>query len=492
MPKGRTNTISSRSSNRSNGSRAGGVSSSFGAGGGSGISGGSAAGSDEQHTAEQLNELGTIQVEIESRTRGGIETVDVNFREEPGLADVGSSSGNVYEVDYEHGTCNCMHYRMRETRCRHIDAVERAMGQVRNNNENIRINEIDARSNLDAIEDEDRNTIFQDQFDDGHFYLDNMDEFEDKLRDGVDVEYEYENVLNGSDVTFGIELEFAGGNADAIARELYDEGICSDPQRLGYHRRSSNSELWKLESDSSVSRGSQGGELVSPILKDTPETWRNIEKICEIAKRHGAIINGTCGGHVHIGIDPLDTAKQRWKRLFKVISGYEECIYRAAGGDRGVIRDGHDHYAMPFRDRANMVIPSRITMNDENDLKNVVRGMSRQTRYYGLNLTNISDNRAKTAEFRYFNGSLNPKQIQANVKLSAGVVMAARKNRTRDIQSIEYEVSESFKRRGNLVNKYDETDRRSDKKLAEFLDIAFTRKKDKDAILNVFSKNRWR
>ncbi|MFT8349213.1 amidoligase family protein [Clostridium saccharoperbutylacetonicum] len=505
MPKGRTSTISSRSSgssNRSEGSISGGSISDnieFEGSGGMIGGGGSAAGSgsDEQHTTEQLNEnlneLGTIQVQIESRTRGGIETVGVNFREEPGIADVSSVSGNTYEVDYENETCNCMHYRMRETRCRHIDAVETAMGQARRSNltSSASANAIEARSNLDSIEDQERDLILQDQFDDEHFYLDNMDEFEDKLRNGVEVEYEYDNVLNGSDITFGVELEFVGGNANAIARDLYNEGICSDPERLGYHRRSSNPNLWKLESDSSVSSGSQGGELVSPILKDTPQTWRNIERICEIAKRHGATVNGRCGGHVHVGIDPLDTARQRWKRLFKVVSGYEECIYRAAGGDNGVIRRGYDHYAMPFRNKALMGIQSRITMNDEHDLRNMVGSMI-ATRYYGLNLKNISENRAKTVEFRYFNGSLNPKQIQANVKLAAGVVMAARKNRTRDIQSIGFGVSESFKRRGNMVNNFDETNSRSSKKLAEFLDIAFTRKKDKDSILNIFSKTTWR
>ncbi len=481
MPKGRTETIATRNTSRSSGG-------SGGNGGGSGFND-----SIAESLNENLSEVGTIDVMVESATRGGVETVGVNFREEPGIADVSSESGNTYEVDYENGTCNCQHFRYRGVSCRHIEAVGRAMGQVNSNVIARNMDAAEARSDLDRIEDEERNRIFQDQFDDEYFYLDNMDEFEEKLRNGVDVDYEYENVLNGSDITFGIELEFSGGNADAIARDLYNEGICSEPQRLGYHARGSNPNLWRVERDGSVSNGNQGGEMVSPVLQDTPKTWKTIEKICEIAARHGASVNSKCGGHVHVGMDTLDTAKQRWKRLFKIISGYEECIYRSAGGESGRIRDNYRIYATPFAERSDYGINRRMQLNTEEQVVAMADAVSEDDRYYGINLTNISDpHRANTVEFRYFNGSLDKKQIQANVKLAAGVMMAARKARTRNIESIGYEVSDSFKRRGGLVNNYNITEKRSSKKIAEFLDIAFTRKKDKDAILNVFSKNNWR
>lgn len=480
MPKGRTETIATRNTSRSSGG-------SGGNGGGSGFND-----SIAESLNENLSEVGTIDVMVESATRGGVETVGVNFREEPGIADVSSESGNTYEVDYENGTCNCQHFRYRGVSCRHIEAVGRAMGQVNSNVIARNMDAAEARSDLDRIEDEERNRIFQDQFDDEYFYLDNMDEFEEKLRNGVDVDYEYENVLNGSDITFGVELEFSGGNADAIARDLYNEGICSDPRRLRYHERSSNSTMWKLESDSSVTHGSQGGELVSPVLQDNPETWKTIEKICEIAERHGATVSSECGGHVHVGMNTLDTAKQRWKRLFKIMAGYEECIYRMAGGERGRIRSDYNHYARPFAPRTYYGINNTMQLNTEEQVIAMANGISERDRYYGLNLVNIATQRSNTVEFRYFNGSLDKRQIQANVKLAAGVMMAARKARTRNIESIGYEVSESFKRRGRLVNNYNVTEKRSSKKIAEFLDIAFTRKKDKDAILNVFSKNNWR
>ena len=184
--------------------------------------------------------------------------------------------------------------------------------------------------------------------DDGFFYSENLDAFEttyENINDDL-INYEYENVLNGNTSTFGVELEFVGGNADAIASELYDLGITAVPYRLGYHARVSDNSKWKLERDGIVSSGSQGGELVSPILKDTPETWRQIEAICEVAKRHGARINQSCGGHVHIGMNKLDTARQRWRRFFKIVENYEECLYKAAGGDLGRIRSNASSYQL--------------------------------------------------------------------------------------------------------------------------------------------------
>ncbi|WP_027633410.1 amidoligase family protein [Clostridium hydrogeniformans] len=473
MPKTRTQTLATRSNN---GAR-----------------------EDIQETAERINDrlrsFGTVQVQVESRTRGQMENLGVRFLDSPGEAEVSSASGINYTVNYENGTCDCLHYRMRQQRCRHIEATNIALGQAvdENINSNFSIDgSIAERSRMDEIEELNRQNMFAEQEDDNFFYLDNYDEFQRRLNERENIEYEYNNVLNGSNITFGIELEFVGGNANAIAKELYELGICAYDERVRYHAPSVEGK-WKLERDGTVSSGYGGGEIVSPILRDTPETWRNIEKICEVAKRHGATIDSRCGAHVHIGMEPLDTARQRWRRFFKVLSGYEECIYRASGGGEGRIRSGHSNYARTFEGRAAFGATTPIRMDTEDDVRNLAASVSRNDRYYGINLTNItSENRPNTVEFRYFNGSLNASQIQANVKLSNGVIMAAEKARTKDVESMSLNVSNNFKRRGKLINEYDSTSSRSDKKIAEFIDIICTRKKDKDALIDVFRRNIWR
>lgn len=432
----------------------------------------------------------TMIVEMESRSRGRIENVTINYRERDNLFDVNSGEGsNEYQVNIEERSCTCADNRYRGSNCRHLRAVDEVLGQVTEEVRELSEGDITRMRISQDIRDEiDRNTS-GDSRDDGFFYLDNPEEF-DRTFENINedlVRYEYENVLNGNDSTFGIELEFVGGDANAIARALYDLGIVSDPQRLGYHARQTDKTKWKVERDGSVSDGPCGGEIVSPILKDTPETWRQIEVICEVVKRHGGRVDHRCGGHVHVGMNKLDTARQRWRRFFKIVENYEQCFYRVAGGDLGRVRSNADGYANPFSDRAAESARMRLRMDENDDVKIMAREVSNGDRYYGINLTNIATGRAPTVEMRYFNGSLNPKQIQANIKLSVGIINAAEKARWRDTED------ENFKKRGGILKNTSRlSGTKTKEKMMELIDLAFTRKSDKDAIINVFKKNRWR
>ncbi|WP_283699256.1 amidoligase family protein [Clostridium perfringens] len=425
-----------------------------------------------------------VTVQGLSRTRNRIEDINIvslgNNRYE-----VSSTEGGTYIVDMNENSCECGQYVYRNECCRHLIAVREALGEVA---EVDTINNVEAtRRTRDIIDEINRNIRGEEQ-DDNHFYTDNEVDFDNDFAEINDdsIEYEYENVLNGNKSTFGVELEFVGGDANAIARELYNLGIVSSPRRLGYHSRSEPGK-WKLERDGSVSDGDTGGEIVSPILKDTPETWEQIKVICDIAKRHGARVDQRCGGHVHINMEKLDTARQRWRRFFKTIEVYEDCIYRAACGDLGRVRSNARHYATPFSPRADESKYIRFNMDNDEDVRRMTAEISKGNRYYGINLTNIARDRAPTVEFRHFNGSLNEKQIQANIKMAAGIINAAEKARFRDTED------EIFKKRGNILKN---TSRlggtQTKKKMMEFLDLAFPRRKDKNAILNVFKKNEWR
>lgn len=443
----------------------------------------------------RIQQARSVVVQVPSRTRGQTEDTRVDFNES-GQATVHSASGTDYTVDYINGDCTCLHHRMRGGGdCRHINAARQALGQIEQPPQQPQ-QPIDIRTSLqdqayfDTAEEVRRNEITAGIQDDEYFYGDNEEEFNRTLERVArePLRYEYENALNGSRNTFGIELEFVGGNANAIARELYQLGICSHDRRVGYHSRSVPGK-WKLESDASVSSGAGGGELVSPVLQDTPETWRTIEKICEVARRHGAIINDRCGGHVHIGMDPLDTARQRWKRFFKSVSSFEDVLYRLAGGSLGRIRSGARHYASEFAPAASIGARSNFNLETINDVRELARRVSNNNRYHGINLTNISNHRSPTVEFRYFNGSLDPAQIQANVKIANGVIVAAEKARIG-----EESPSQAMRRRGQILKDepYQSRNREDHSMIKKFVDIFFTRKSDKDSIIGVYSKNTWR
>lgn len=306
---------------------------------GSGNNNGGAVGNIDEladRLVDRIQRSRSVMVQVPSRSRGGMEDTQVDF-EESGRARVHSASGNMYDVDYENGTCTCIHHRIRGGGCRHIDAARQALGQLERETNSIQPTNIQSsledQINFDDSEERRRESINAELEDDEFFYSDNEEEFNRTLERSIQepLIYEYDNVLNGSRNTFGIELEFVGGNADAIARELYQLGICGYDHRVSYHSRSIPGK-WKLERDGTVSSGTGGGELVSPVLQDNPQTWHQIKTICEVAKRNGATINHKCGGHVHIGMDPLDTARQRWKRFFKAVSSFEDVLYRLAGG----------------------------------------------------------------------------------------------------------------------------------------------------------------
>lgn len=481
MPKRRSDTISTVANNNGGSVEGNGAIGATGSGMSPGII---------NNLAERINERLREPVIVQgySRTRGRMEDISVRYNEDEDNFTVHSDEGGYHTVDINDHSCTCGQYQYRQEYCRHLRAVDEAMGNVRDEVQRISDSDVmRTRISQDAVDELNRNREGT-SYDDAFFYTENIDEF-DRTFNTIDdsmVVYEYENVLNGNTSTFGVELEFVGGNADSIARELYDLGIVSHPRRLGYHARTEAGK-WKLESDSSVSSGSGGGELVSPVLSDTPETWRQIKVICDVAKRHGARVDQHCGGHVHVGMNKLDTARQRWRRFFKTIENYEECIYRASGGDLGRVRSNAEHYATTFSRVASNTKNMRFNLESDEDVREMASRVSGMNRYYGINLKNIATRRAPTVEFRYFNGSLNEKQIQANVKMAAGIINASEKARFRDTDD------ENYKKRGNILkNATNSIGTRTKEKMMEFLDIAFSRKKDKDAIINVFKKNDWR
>lgn len=481
-----------------------------------GFAGGSAGGSggagsvDElaQRAIDRLNAVRTVTVPVYSQTRGWTEDTPVIFDPNtPGEATVQSASGTQHQVNYNDDTCTCMDHRVRGNRCRHIQATHQALGEIEREYATLesptgRIataidveHAANGQRDIDTQAEAARREIQNIEEDDEFFYTDNEQAFGDYMSRASreELSYDYENALNGNQITFGLEIEFVGGNPDAIARDLYREGICGYDQQVRYHAPSVQGK-WKLERDGSVSDGSGGGELVSPVLRDTPETWRNLEKICEVAKRHGAQIDYRCGGHVHMGMDPLDTARQRWRRFFRTIGGFEDVMYRVAGGTEGVVRRDYTYYARPFRTKAAQAIPNTRTLNDISDVNRLVGTLVGDVKFYGINLTNIPKNfRADTVEFRYFNGSLDHRQLQTNVKLAAGIMMASEKARTQDHHESGLFSSEAMKRRGNMLKEHSlGTNSHSDHSaVKKLVDIVFTRKKDKDAILAVYAKNQW-
>ncbi len=455
---------------------------------------------DEEEMSRRISERlegMEVDVQLPSRSRGGMENLRVFFT--GGGADVLSESGNNYHVDIDNQTCTCPDHTHRHSRCRHIEAASIAQGQISQGISSgsiqdslISPNQVTSEYLRNETDAEIQNSQ-REYRDDGFFYNDNPEQFREDserlLREPIP--YYYENVLNGSDITFGIELEFVNGDSDAIARELYDLGICSSPRMESYHSAGAPGK-WKLEKDGSVTSyiDNRGGELVSPVLTDTPETWKTLETVCEVAKRHGAQVNFNTGGHIHIGAEnTLDGKRQRWRRFFKMNYGFEDVFHRLSGGEQGVFRGiADDHYTESARSQSNIGITTRLP--DEADIatyQNLISNIS-EDRYRSINLLPFASQ--KTIEFRAFNGTLTPEIIQANVKYAAGMVNAAERARTKESEN--FNVTEHDKRRGEIINNYEEIEEsRSERAVMNVLDTVCSRKEDKEHILSVIVRNRW-
>lgn len=441
---------------------------------------------------DRLRDAGTVRLSVESRARGTREDVDVTFSGRTAV--ISSGSGRSYTVDLDEGSCSCPDFQHRQNRCRHIEAVDIAREQITQGTSPGSVNDSDVSTNQFAREyisnetDEEIRNLQREYSDDSFFYTENPQQYQadlQRLRQAP-VPYYYDNVLNGSNITFGIELEFVNGDSNAIARELHSLGICSSPAMERYHSSRAPGK-WVLESDGSVTRGGRGGELISPILTDTSETWQQIETICEVARRHGASVNTSTGGHVHIGAEEaLDGKRQRWRRFFKTSVGFENAFHRLAGGEQGRFRGGH--YAPSAINQNRAGITTRLPQEESTPAFQSIIGRISGGKYQSINLQPFTGSK-KTIEFRAFNGTLSPGIIQANVKYAAGVINTSVRSRIR--QGEGGDVADSDRKRGRIINDYESNNARDDASVMKALDVMFSRKEDKEHILSVIARNSW-
>jgi hypothetical protein len=190
-----------------------------------------------------------------------------------------------------------------------------------------------------------------------------------------------------------------------------------------------------------------------------------------------------------MSFDPLDTAKYRWQRFFKTTGCFEPTMYKVAGGDIGQVRQGVDHYATSFASNAQRTLNYNPPVNNSDDINRMALLASRNNRYHGINLTNIHNHsKPNTVEVRYFNSSLNPAVIQTNIKIANGIMFASEKARIGSTSD-----SESMKRRGHMLiqQRIGNNNPNNHSNVRDFVDIAFSRKKDKDAVLKLYAKNSW-
>ncbi|WP_416071838.1 amidoligase family protein [Streptomyces sp. ID05-04B] len=266
-------------------------------------------------------------------------------------------------------------------------------------------------------------------------YLEDMDAFQEaydqareRQRAGEPlVPYMTENATGGLGAreggrAFGVEIEFdypdsmtyseRQAASRRIARELHEAGIAPDANVNGWHASARAGytdapNAWRLEYDSTVA-----GEIVSPILYDEPQTWNNLAQVCEIVRRNGGIASPRTGGHVHVAVPDYDHTVENHNQLINTVAGYEDVIYRLAQNPAADRHRGLE-WCTPNTQPSRPYTSVSAVQSYNN------------SHHIGLNFQSVHGRQSDHAEFRMWDGSLDPGTIQAQVNVSLGLTNAA-------------------------------------------------------------------
>lgn len=239
------------------------------------------------------------------------------------------------------------------------------------------------------------------------------------------VPYMTENATDGLGAPggrgFGVEIEFdfppglrwpeRAEALDAIGRDLHEAGLTSYMPQQPYHAGRAESAGrghdggWRFESDATVA-----GEIISPVMHDTPETWANLSRVCEIVRRHGGVASASTGGHVHVGLADYDHTVENHNRLLQTAAGYEDTLYRLAQNPDAASHRGTE-YCAPNRDPgAGYASISSVRASNSG--------------HPGLNFNYVQGTRTDHVEYRMWDGSLDPGVIQSHINISLAMTAA--------------------------------------------------------------------
>ena len=217
---------------------------------------------------------------------------------------------------------------------------------------------------------------------------------------------------------FGIELEFVfprrtdqGAAIRRIGRDLHDAGLTATPNQTYYHAAAQGgyrSGFWSFERDATVA-----GEIVSPIMYDTDETWEQLSEVCRIVREHDGRPGRGAGCHVTVGCADYDHLLENHENLVNAVRSYEDLLHRV-----GQNTWRRHHRRSTWSQPQPELPPGGFT--------GLPQVRTSQSRYYTVNLGHMTG-RARTdrAEFRVWDSTVRPEEIQAQINLSLGLAEAA-------------------------------------------------------------------
>lgn len=249
---------------------------------------------------------------------------------------------------------------------------------------------------------------------------------------------EYRDTLNLPDIiTFGVEIEYENIVNDSVSCFLDSE-----------HDFDSNFIDWVNEIDLDVSEYGKdceimNGEIVSPILTDNINTWKNLKIALDILKRNDAVITTQCGGHVNIGAHVLEYNTNYFRNFLLIWTLYEKEIYSFASGEYSSVRKRNDsiidRIAPEIHKKLDLIVKTNC------DLFDYLDSITSYSKIYDLSLLRVispnfyEDNRI---EIRVPNGTLSEEIWQNNINFFAKLLLTCRKEL--DVEKLVYKIKKNY------------------------------------------------
>lgn len=237
-----------------------------------------------------------------------------------------------------------------------------------------------------------------------------------------ELSFNYMDKLDIKKITpFGIEIEFAGANF-LIVKEKLKEIFGYEPTKPEWYHCSSFTEgaydKWILKNDGTVQTreidniyAKYGGEITSPIFSNKKNEWQELKILCNTLKKTERIeINGNCSIHIHTSKTIYEIVKE-YVNLLKLEMLYEDVVLRFCYGEVDTPRKLLTRYAKPM----SYIIYEKLEQLEKVETEEQLIKVLGYDRKYGLNLTNIPNNKKRTIERRSNNGTLNANIIQNEV-----------------------------------------------------------------------------
>ncbi len=199
-------------------------------------------------------------------------------------------------------------------------------------------------------------------------------------------------------MTLGIEIE-----AEYISEDE-DLGDLLDKQKL---------KEWNFKCDWSLENGI---EVVSPIMHNNEKDLKKIPIIASLLNAMEFSITNSCGGHVHIGADYLESTDD-FMELLELWENAEKIFYLISNKPGELPREGIDKYAAPISSK----IEKNKIKKDEfvEEIKKIQEKRNRDINFMNVNT------KKNTIEFRLSNGTIDSNTWIENIRLYGRVVQMA-------------------------------------------------------------------